>query len=279
MPHCSEPDSSHGSPGAPHPEVAAVRPPRRLVRFAPDIVDELPVARPLRIDVNGCLAGTVLAIRDAPRELGAGWSFMYGFFGLNDDLDRVSVSGDRISVMVASGQDIDRRRLEAAGWAEPQPLPAPRSPRGEPLRIGETALLELIDATWHAFRGDGATDGYIHAAVTSDRYVHCIARDLTTDIAAAKVLGWVILHGREQETTVMAVCGVVDRRLIETVARLGISLVVTSAIATADALRAANGLSLSIVGLALSRTPGLFVDSGHIELLPAEDGPESTDDK
>lgn len=254
------------------PDRAASRPPRRLVRCAPEIVDELPEPCLIRIDVNGCLAGTVLALPDAPRELAAGWSFMHGFYGLTDHLDRVTLHGNRVSVMVESGQDIDVRRLEAVGWAPPRPLPD--HPVGEHFRIDEPALTKLIEATWDASRRDGAADGYVHAAVASAESVHCIARDLTSGLAAAKVLGWTMLDASERDVSVLLIRGVVERRLIEAAARVGISVVVTSGVPAADAFRAATKLALTIVGMAMSRTPALLVDGGHIDQLPPAEDPE-----
>jgi hypothetical protein len=194
---------------------------------------------------------------------------MYGFYELTDHLDCVTLDGDRVSVMVQSGQDIDVRRLEAVGWAPPRYLRHATHTEEERFHIDELALRGLIDATWNAARRDGAADGYMYVAVASAKCVHCIARDLTTGVAAAKVLGWTILEGGERDLSVLLTRGIVERRLIEAAARLGISVVVTSGVPTADAFWAATRLALTIVGMAMSRTPALLVDGGHIEQLPA----------
>jgi formate dehydrogenase assembly factor FdhD len=228
------------------------------------VVRELPDECLIRVDVNGCLAGTVLAIPDAPRELATGWAFMYGFFDTRDELGRVTVDVDRVSVMVESGENIDRRRLEAVGWAEPAPMSGPEPAEGEPYSLGEAELLQLIETAWQTFRRDGGNDGYLHVAVASGTDIKCIARDRTIDMAAAKVLGWSLLNGREDDISVLIVRGIVGRRLVEAAARLGISVIVTSAIPTIEAYRAATGLSLSIIGMAMSRSIGLLIDGGHI---------------
>jgi formate dehydrogenase accessory protein FdhD len=228
------------------------------------VVRELPDECLIRVDVNGCLAGTVLAIPDAPRELATGWAFMYGFFDTRGELGRVTVDAERVSVMVESGEDIDLRRLEAVGWAESAPISEPEPSEGEPFYLGEAQLLQLIDATWQAFRRDGGNDGYLHVAVASGSDIRCVARDRTTDMAAAKVLGWALLNGCDEGISVLVVRGIVGRRLVEAAARLGISVIVTSAIPTSEAYRAATGLSLSIIGMAMSRSIGLLIDGGHI---------------
>lgn len=254
---------------SPAPDIASTtlntdRTGRRLVRFAPEVVRELPDERLVRIDVNGCLAGTVLAVPDAPRELAAGWAFIHGFFDDPCELGRITIDRDRVSLMVESGEDIDRRRLEAVGWAEPGPYSTPESTERESFRIGEVRLADLVDATWNAFRRDGGSDGYLHAGVATCTEIRCIARDRTSDIAAAKVLGWMLLDRTDEAASVLLVRGIVGRQLVEAAARIGIALIVTSAILTAEAFRAATGLSMSVIGMATARSMGLLVDGGHI---------------
>jgi formate dehydrogenase accessory protein FdhD len=232
--------------------------------LSPEVVRELPDESLLRIDVNGGLAGTVLAILDAPRELAAGWTFMHGFFDTCIELGQVTVDGDRVSVMAGSGQDIDRRRLEAVGWAESTPLPEPEPATDESLCMREQDLIQLIDTAWSAFRRDGGNDGYLHVAAASAGEIMCIARDRTIDMAAAKVLGWALLNGQDENISVLIVRGIVGRRLVEAAARLGISVIVTSAIPTVEAYRAATGFSLSLIGMAVSRSMGFLIDGGHI---------------
>lgn len=250
-----------------HPVIDPLKdgtPARVLSRFSPEVVRELPDERYLRVEVNGCLAGSLLAIPDAPRELATGWAYMHGFFDQPENVNHVSVSGDRASIMVEGGEDIDRRRLEAVGWMDAPPL-ASRDPLdNEPFLIGTDQLVDLIDATWQTFRRDGGGEGYLHAAAASASEVLCVARDRTVDMAAAKVIGWALLADTRPDMPVMLVRGIVGRRVIEAAASAGVSLMVTSAVPTADGFRAAMGLSMSIVGVAIRQTMGLLVDGGHI---------------
>lgn len=239
-------------------------PARTLARYSPEVLRELPEERYLRVDVNGCLAGSLLAIPDAPRELAAGWAYMHGFFDHPDELNHVSVSGDRASIMVESGEDLDRRRLEAVGWLESPPLASREPSNSEPFCIESAQLMDLIAATWQTFKRDGGAEGYLHAAAASAGEVQCVARDRTMDMAVAKILGWAVLADKLPRMPVMLVRGIVGRKVVEAAASVGVSLIVTSAIPTADAFRAAMGLSLSIVGIAMSKSMGLLVDSGHI---------------
>lgn len=228
----------------------------------------------MRIDVNGVLAGTIRATPDAPRELAAGWAFMYGFYDHTSHLDRVTARDDRLSVMAESGEDIDLRRLEAVGWAEPNPLPTPEDAMETAFQIEEGDLIDVVDATWHAFRKDRSSEGYVHAAVASVRDVHCVARDRVQEPAVAKVLGWKVLDGRDVSTPMLLLRGIPDRRTVEAAARLGFSMIVSDGVPTKEAFRAALGSSMTLVGLATSRTIGLFVDGGHISMDAGDLPPE-----
>lgn len=237
---------------------------RVVMRLRSDIVRDLPDERLMRIDVNGSLAGTVLALADAPEELAVGWAFIHGFLDATDTLDRVTVEDDRISIMVANGEDIDRRRLEAVGWAKPESLSLPESDDRELRQIDQESMLDVIDATWQAFRSDDGGDGYVQAAVASGDAVSCVARDRHVDVVTAKIFGWVILTAQEDLPQLLLVRGMIGRRIVESAARLGVPVVIGSGVPTAEALRAAQGLPLSLVAMATSRTVGLLVDGGHI---------------
>jgi len=238
----------------------------RLIRFrhvdaAPELLEE----RLMRIDVNGCLAGAVQAIADAPRELAVGWAFINGFFELTDAIGQVTACDGRISIMLDGGEDIDRRRVEAVGWLDPRisesgtPIPADR-----PFTLTERQLLGLVDEAFRQFRADGARAGYVHAAVASADAVHCVARDVHRDLAVAKVIGWTLLEGREHQTDILIVRDVVGVATVRAAVRRGISLVIGGGVPTAPAERIARRAAISIVGMATSPSPGLFGDGGHV---------------
>lgn len=245
----------------------------RLVRFDhAAVADQFPAEVVLRIDVNGCLAGAVRALPDAPRELGVGWALMHGFIAATDALEHVTAGEGRVSIMVDGGGDPDRLRLEAVGWRDPEETAGTGVVpiASDPLALTEAALTDLVERTFRAFAGDGGAAGYSHAAVAAPGAVQCIARDLRPDLAVAKVLGWALLEGRDLDTRILVVRGIPDEAIVRAAARAGVALVVSDAIPTAGAVRFAARATCSLAGMATSDRIGLFVDAGHVT-----DGPEA----
>lgn len=238
---------------------------RRVLWLPSDVLRELPDERLIRIDINGCHAGTISAIPDALEELALGWALMYGFLGPCDQPDRVTVDGDRVSIMVANGEDIDRRRLAAVGWVEGEPLPLPGPAGADALSMTGEELIALIDACWTSFRHDDGGDGYHQAAVATATSVLCIARDRSVDYAVAKVLGWLLREDRETGAALVLVRGMIGRRVVEAATRMGLAMLVTSGLPTAEACRAAQGAGMTVVGMATARTVGVLIDHGHLK--------------
>lgn len=236
---------------------------RRVMRLQPDVIRELPDERLIRIEINGCHAGSVPAITDAPEELALGWAMMHGFLGPGDTPACLTASADRVSIMVANGEDIDRRRLDAVGWVDAEPYSEPGL---DPVMfsLSNDDLLTLIDRCWAAFRHDDGGDGYHQAAIASTGSVLCIARDRQVDLAVAKVLGWLFRAGGDTDAAVLLVRGMVGRLVVESAARMSLGLVITSGVPTAEACRAAQGAGLTLVGMATGTTVGVLVENGHL---------------
>lgn len=238
---------------------------RRLARFEPGVVAELPEEGWLRIEINGVLVGAIHCLPDAQAELALGWAFLHGFFAGPDDVDSVTVHDGRVSLMLSTGVDLDARRLAAVGWRDALTEEDSGSgPAAEPFVIHADILFDLVRDALRAMAADRSRDGFVHAAIASDAMVHCVARDMTVDNAVAKILGWKLRDGREADSPVLLVRGIVDRLVVAGAARLGVGLIATTGIPTADAFREATGREVSILGMAANQRPGLLVDAGHV---------------
>jgi formate dehydrogenase accessory protein FdhD len=173
--------------------------------------------------------------------------------------------------MIETTANIDARREAAVGWldiddADPSLASSPA------FVIHGDVLIDLLRDVFRVMAKDRSRDGFVHAAIASDTTIHCVARDASVGNAVAKILGWMLRDGREIDTPILVVRGMVDRSVIRAAAALGVSVVATSGIPTADAFRLALGLDVTILGMATNQRPGLLVDAGHVVEDDSPDG-------
>ena len=238
----------------------------RVCRYLPDV-------RRVRIDINGCLAGSPSCVPEATAEYAVGWAFAHKFFVLPSELGRVSSNSGGVSIMVQSGADLDRRRYEAIGWIDDadRALQSPRD--GEALSrrlpravsfIDDMDVLSVCERVYARFDADGSRFGFVHAALVTGDEVVCVSRDLTPEAAATKIIGWALRREEDLTTSMLVMRGVLDAPLVQAVARAGFPIVVTDVVPTRSAMALAGTTCTTIVGLALSHRRALFADGGHI---------------
>lgn len=233
------------------------------------IEHHLPQPQRIRIEINGCLCGAPLAIPDAVVEFATGWAFANRFFDRYDQVGRISEASSHVSLMVAGGCDLDRRRYEAIGWVPRQDFldgdevpTSGRRPRAVAV-MSELEGIEAIEQAFQQFDQDGARAGYAHAAIATVDEAACVARDLGPEAAVHKVLGWALASGFECETTALVIHGIVGADQVEAAARAGIPIVATDAVPTIGAVSMAQQHCITLIGLARSTRRGVFVDGGH----------------
>jgi len=237
------------------------------------VCHHLPDLRRIRIDINGCHAGSPLCVAEAIVEFAVGWAFFHRFFSEAAELGKVTSSSQRVSIMVESGIDLDRRRFEAMGWTDGgagelrQPgmgeFRSARTPRAVPV-IDDLDALSVCERVFHRFDTDGANVGYVHAALANEHQIMCIARDVSAEAAAAKIVGWALQVEGDLGASMLIVRGVVDAPLIHGAARAGVAIVATDAVPSRSAVELAGETCTTVLGLALSHRRALFADGGHI---------------
>lgn len=233
----------------------------------------LPDRRRIRIDINGHLAGSPSCVPDAVNEFAVGWAFLNRFFSAPRELSKVTAVSHGVAIMVESGVDMDRRRHEAIGWTDngeqddflPSTGPplAPGSVHAGPM-IDDLDLLSLCERAFQRFDADGAGVGYVHSSLCTRDDMVCIARDLSTEASAAKVLGWTLQGDHHIGPPILIVRGVVDAAVIGASARAGVGVVATDAVPTRAAVELAGRTCTSVLGLAMSHRRALFADGGHV---------------
>ena len=91
-----------------------------------------------------------------------------------------------------------------------------------------------------------------------------IAFDVTAENAVTKLLGWSLCSAQLPSHEILIVNGVITRRMLDAAARVGVQIIATPFVPTADAFRAARVAGVSIVGYMRQRTVGIFHDAGKI---------------
>ncbi len=238
---------------------------RQQVRiFGSAVLHELDGESELAIEVNGIPAGRVLCMDSALAELAAGWAFMNRFCESPLDYDQTTARDFRASVMVRGGIDIPHRLAVLQGERLDPPVVPEPWPRDEEWSVPEDVLLDILREAWSLFRGDRMAEGSIHAALANEHGVEVVAFDITAQSAVAKVLGWCLQEKRFPAHEILIVNGLITRPMVDAAARLGVKLIASPNVPTADAYKVARVAGLSVVGYMRNPTVGLFGDAGLV---------------
>lgn len=251
-------------------EQAQARSQQDLLVFDQFVVRELDGETWLTIEINGVPVTRLACMDSALKELATGWAFMHGFCRQARDFGNAVSHGDRAAVMVTGGIDIDRHLAELTGAMTPRPTIPQPYPRDEPWTIPQDVLLDILREAWALFRKDRMAEGSVHAALASASGIEVVAFDIIPENAFAKVLGWALQDGQMPTHEIAIVNGLVTRAMVDAAARLGILIIATPFVPTADAYRAARIAGISIVGYMRQRTVGVFHDADWINFESVE---------
>lgn len=228
----------------------------------------LPDARTVRIEVNGCLAGVAGCLAEASREFALGWAFMHRFYSASDQIASVTGSSGRVAIMVDSGEDIERRKLEAVGWAThggdtDVTMSSLRSPRTVPF-VSQHDVIALSERAFARFDVDGRASGLACAALARGDALTVIARDIEPRGAVAKILGWLMTDDADDADSLLIVSGLIDGMTVAAARRAGIGVLITDGEPTSDAARLAASQGTTVLGLVMSHRRSFFADGGHV---------------
>lgn len=229
----------------------------------------LPDVRTVRIEINGCLAGAADCLAEATREFALGWAFLHGFYSEAGDLSTISGSSGRVAMMLNSGEDVDRLKLEAVGWVTSDEdignateLSA-RPPRAVPF-VSQHDTIAVSERAFARFDVDGRSSGLACAALARGDELVVIARDIAPRGAVAKIIGWMMTEDSDAADSILIVSGLIEEIVVEGAVRAGIGIVITDAEPTAAAVRRAAMQGTTVLGLVMSHRRTFFADGGHI---------------
>lgn len=247
---------------------------QRLRLFGQAVVHELDAETFLAIEVNGVPVTRVACMDSALAELAAGWTFMHRFCESPAEFDRATAQEFRASVMVQGGIDILHRRGILLGeFSEPATVPEPW-PQEDNWSVPEDVLLDILREAWVLFGKDRMSEGSIHAALASEVGVEVVAFDIIAENAVAKVLGWCLQANRLPAYPILIVNGLISRTMVDAAVRLGVRIIASPHVPTADAFKTARVSGMSLVGYMRHETVGLFGNPGLVTF--DDDTPNST---
>lgn len=237
---------------------------QRLRLFGEAVLHKLDGEARLVIEINGVPVGAVPCMDSALAELAAGWAFMHRFCESPADFDQSMARDFRASVMVRGGVDILERRSILHGERIEHPAAPDPWPRDEHWSIPEDVLLDILREAWSVFQEERLQEGFIHAALASAVGVKVVAFDISAHNSVAKVLGWCLRQKQFPSYEILVVNGLVTHVMVHAAARLGVKIIASPHIPTAEAYKAARLSGMSIVAYMRHETVGLFGNPGLV---------------
>lgn len=236
-----------------------------LRRFSHAVVHELDSETNLIIEVNGVPVHQLVCMDSAMAELAAGWVLVHHFLESPREFNRSSVNDNRASVMIDGGVDIAHRRAVLSGEL-PERAHAPEPfPRGEDWSIPDDVLLDILREAWGVFQRDRLSEGSVHAALATASGIEVVAFDINAESAVAKVLGWCLMDGEFPSFEILIVNGPVTRAIVDAAVRVGVLIIATPFVPTADAYMTARVAGANIVGYMRHANVGLFGGPGVVQ--------------
>ena len=237
---------------------------QRMRLFGHAVLQQLDGETDLAIEINGVPVANIVCMDSALAELAAGWALIHRFCESPSDFDRATANERRASVMVRGGIDILQRRGVLLGERHDQVHVPEPWPRDEDWSIPEDVLLDILREAWGVFRDNRMAEGSMLAALASESAIEVVAFDITAQNAVAKVLGWCLQNSRLPAYELLIMNGLVTRQIVDAAARLGVKVIASPHVPTADAYKTARIAGMSIVGYMRHETVGLFGNPGLV---------------
>ena len=223
---------------------------------------------PVWLEVNRTPAVTWMCTPDLLEELVVGWLHGEGYIHSLKDLLSLRPCATDLGFWaevpeerVAAIRDDDRRRVLASGCgavsvalADPESLPRAAA-RGEPPPVEQMRL--LFKDLFHRGKRYQETGGIHAAAVTDGTSLLSHAEDIGRHNAVDKVIGGILLEGREPIGLGLLVTGRISAELAFKAARAGLAYVATISVPSTLALSIARRAGVLLVGRAVSGSPQL----------------------
>jgi FdhD protein len=251
---------------------SAVATSERRLDFHPAL-DELPEEHLLTIEVNGRPVAAFVCSPLAIRELAIGWIFSRGLIEDAGGIGRISEFPGRVSIMVDDATELPKcDSLNPGRQSASSPAPLVDLAIDPAERAGWTVdrerFLTVAESLFTRLQNDGAADVNHFAAATDGAAVCIAARDLSTQNAVDKVIGWTVLQEQDRSQLMLCVTGQLNAAIVSNAWRAGFPLIASTCAPTADAVDVAEAAGMTIVGRVLQPERAVYA---HGWRLPVGD--------
>lgn len=223
---------------------------------------------PVWLEVNHQPAVTWMCTPDQLEELVVGWLHGEGYIRTLADLISLRPCATDLGFWaevpeerLAAIRDDERRRVLASGCgavsvalADPESVPKTAA-RGEAPPVEQMRV--LFKEMFHRGKRYQETGGIHAAAVTDGSSLLAHAEDIGRHNAVDKVIGGIMLEGREPAGHGLLVTGRISAELAFKAARAGLNYVATISVPSTLALSIARRAGVLLVGRAVSGSPQL----------------------
>jgi FdhD protein len=226
------------------------------------IVDEVPVW----LDVNDAPAVTWMCTPDQLDELVVGWLHGEGYIETMADLLEMRPCAKELGFWVKVPEErfhavesAERRRVLASGCGAVTTILGSMSSLPRRRAAAPEIELQQMRSLFKELFARGVryqeTGGLHAAALTDGKELLCHAEDIGRHNAVDKVIGAMILDGRDPRDSILLVTGRISGELAFKAARAQISLVATPSVPSSIAAEIAGATGMTIVGRAVSGQP------------------------
>jgi FdhD protein len=224
--------------------------------------ERLPEEHVLRIRVGGTHVATLLCTRERLAELATGWLFAQGL-SIRPDTTIAVTGGERdssadVSMDAMSAAQLPWRSYLAAGLDAGTLISRVSATVAKEACMPRAVFEQRVREAFDMFREARGAGGYHHAALVDRDAIRSIVLDLSRHNAVDKVVGDSIRQELDTQHAAIVLSGRISADIALKAARLGVPIVASRSLPTAQAVELAEASGLMLVCRVLDHRRVIF---------------------
>ena len=238
-----------------------------------EIDDEVALDEPTCIFVNGEYHVTLIATPTMKKELAVGYLFSEGVIGSADDIQSIELRGMDVHLKLKSEVDLRDAAVSTMNLIVTACASSPRKPASSVnlpkvtsnLHVDAGRILEMI-AELNRRSSVHLRTGGTHAAMlcSEEGEVLAFAEDVGRHNAVDKVIGSMVLQGRDLGRCILTSSGRQSGEMVQKAARGGIPIVASMTAPLASGIRLADMAGITLICFARGRRLQVYTNPYRI---------------